>query len=375
MKGLKTLQREISIGHRLVSVSRLAYGLNNTRTLESPQIERIVEIDGEARRNGHNITITLEGPSGRRDVVMAHTGFVYDAKRTILWSEPLPDDDEEAIALVAAAYMRSDSHSSLLFWVGKGCDGLAYCHLITDRIHAEEPVMKAAGGMYYAPHGIPMRLPTDVSEGMLIGVDRVDATLEDGLIIHKPRNVQIVMRNKTLAQAAALPAAPRRRSEFAGGNFGGMYEINNAEELAIAVSEPSEALVLVWSDGDRQETTVLGSSGIAFHQQDDVAIYLEDKIPGPGLWSFVDAKMYGSYSYEGEYDQDLEGSAIPADHAAIERLFGPIEELPREVLEITGEVGDADTLIAQAIASENSEREAEKARKTAAEATRAPSPA
>lgn len=350
MRGIRTTQQDIAIGHRVVSISRIAFSLNKLMTLESPEVERVVEIDEEARSKGYNFQVTLEGQNGRRNVIMTHTGFSRDSGRPILWSEPLPENDDEAIAFVAAAFMRGEGKRSYLFWVGQIGEAYAYCHLITDRHYAEENMILGED-MFYSPNAIPITLPSNIEQGMLIGIDQLNGTAEDGLIVHKPGNVQIVMRNKTLAQAAAIPTIPRNHSSLSYGNFNSMHDVAEQEELALARSEPSEALVLAWKDGDEQHVNVLGSTGIDFYRQDDIEIYVEGHIPGPGLWRFVNAKMLGYTSYEGEYDQDLDGDAIPADREAIRRHFGAIEALNAEIFEITGQELRFEDMIAKAVES------------------------
>lgn len=355
MRGLHTLQREIAPGHRIVIASRLAHGLGKLRTLENPAVERVVEIDEDARRMGHNMRLQLDGPGGTREVIMAHTGFVRDGLREILWSDPLPDDDAEAIALVAAAYMRDDGHGSLLFWTGHVNDGIAYCHLVTDKVWAEE-AMVATGNMYHSSHGIPLRLTGDIPAGSVIGVDRLRAEMVDGLCVHTPANMVTVMTGKTLAEAAAIPIRKPRRSDFGCANFGSMHDVIEAEELAFARNKASEALVVSWMDGDQRQIHVLGSSGIAFFRQDDVGCYIEGHIVGDGLWLFANAEMHGTYDHEGGYDQDLDGDAVPADHAAIERLFGPVGDFAREMVDVIGDPVEADALIAQAVAADEADR-------------------
>jgi len=364
MRGQHTLQREIAVGHRIVSVSRLAYGLNKTRTLEGPSVERVVEVDEDARRLGHAMRLVLEGPEGRREVHMAHTGFRRDPRREILWSDPLPEDDAQAIALVAAAFLRDSGYASLLFWAGPSHDGVSYCHLVTDVVHAEE-AMVATDGMFYSPHGIPMRLPDGVAAGTLIGVDRLRAEMVDGRCIHTPANVVTVMTGVTLAEACAIPVVERRRSDFPVGNFGSMHEVMEAEELAYARNEPSEALVVSWMDGDSRQVHVLGSSGIAFHHQDDIACYVEGHIVGDGLWLIANAEMHGYHDHEGGYDQDLDADAVPADHDAIRRLFGPVAEIAREMVDVIGDPVEADDLIAQAVKADEEDRAATEAARIA----------
>lgn len=360
MMGMHTLQREIAVGHRLVSASRLAYGLNNMRTLENPQVERVVQVDEDARRLGHNMRVTLEGPDGVRDVVMAHTGFVRDGRREILWSDPLPDDDAEAIAMVAAAYMRTNGYRSLLFWTTPAHDGIAYCHLLSDQVHADEPMI-VTSGLAHSSHGIPLLLPEGIAAGSVIGVDRLRGGIVDGRCVHSPLNVVTVMTGRTLAEAAAIPSWKRTRSDWHSGNFGSMHDVNEAEELALARSQPSEALVVSWMDGDDRQVHVLGSSGIAFHHQDDIAAYIEGHIVGDGLWLFANAEMHGYHDHEGGYDQDLDGDAVPADHAAVERLFGPVGDIAREMVDVIGEAIEADELIAQAVSSDIADRAASEA--------------
>lgn len=360
MRGVSTTQRDIEIGHRLVSVARIEIGLNKVQRLADPQIERVTAIDEDARRMGHNMRLTLEGPSGARDIYMAHTGFNEQGPRRVIWSDPLPEDDEVAIALVSAARMATEGRQSILLWIGGIDSGIGYCHQVTDQIHAEDNLV-VDGGYAHTPYGIPVLIPDGIGAGALIGVDRLCAEIVDGRCVHKPANVHVVMGQCTLKQATDMPVARRRRSTFSYGNFGGLSVVTDAEELAQARAEPSEALVVVWMDGDSQQTHVLGTTGIAFHRQDDVAIYLEDKMPGIGLWLFANASMHGSYSHEGEYDQDLDGDAVPADHAAIERLFGPVDEIAREMVEVIGDPVEADELIAQAIKSDADDRAATEA--------------
>ena len=349
MRGMGMRAEELEVGRRWATARRFSHGIDQ-RHPESMGIERIADFDREAVETGGGVRVTLETADGtRRDVVMTRASVETTGGVAVVWTDPLPADDGVALALVAAANTDTSQRRATLLWIGAVEGDIAYCHLVTDDRHAGDRHLSGdAGCMRISGVARAVRFDRPVTARSLVAVTRGRATIETGRCVHAPGSERTVMREASLEDVVAIPTAAARRTDVASGNFSGAEHLDEAEEWAWAASKPSEALVLVVDDDGEDRTIVLGSGGTAFHNQDDAATYLEDKMPGPGLWAFVNAKTHSWEDHEGGWDQEIDGDAVPATIEVMERLVGPEAMVAAEIAGHTGVEADVAALIERA---------------------------
>lgn len=345
MRGMNTTQHDYHVGMRLVTARDRTQGLDGVSRFREMRIETVEDIDREAIGRGHNAVMTLRHGEDTRRVILCYTSIAEDAPMRVVWSDPLPDDDEAALALVAGAYADPASRRAALFWVGAVADQVAYCHLVTDDLHGDQGLQPVGGRMSASAKAIAIGVWNGAARGDLITGLLADATKDKGLTVHRLKGVATVMSGVSLEDAAPPMAERSRRRGFGWSNFMGMDQIEEMEDRAHQATLRSEALVLRWMDGDREQTRVVSSTGLAFHHVDDAECYVEDSIPGVGLWMFENARLGSSVSYEGEHDSWMEGRARPATAQDVASMFGSTDDLDRELIDIMDETeGQATTL-------------------------------
>lgn len=378
MIGNHRLQGEFQPGLRVVSGRGHTYGVGGSRSWEELRVEEVVEVDHDALRRGSNARMTLRHGDEVRSVMLCHTSIADTAIERnpwkTLWTDELPTDDAVAIELVAGALRSSDSRKVILLWIGSVMDdGVAYAHLLLDRVDMDDRQNLAipTSGMAYAPHAIKIMAKDGLENRTLIVATLGRAHEEEGVTVHSISGVRTLMRDVGLKTAAeAVPSASSTKGHYTITNFAGWYEITENEDMAHACTQPSESLVLCWEDGDRQYVKCMGQTGIDFWRNDDPECYAEQSIPGVGLWMWTDVKYHGYRDHEGGYDADMDGDWSPATPSDVERMFGPVEEIAADIREYTGEDesdATAERYIRLAHETELSERQRDEERAAALE--------
>lgn len=347
MVGLSMLQTEYRAGMRIIAGRGRTMGLASADPYAEMRVETVEHVDLDNVARGENARMTLRYGDELRDVLLCRTSIHDDAYapsrwRTI-WTEPLPQDDAAAIALVAGALGAERLRSAILLWIGSVMqDGSAYAHpLIEDARYGEGGYEGhqsiPTSGMAYAPLGIVVQTDVALEGRSLVVAQLKDATEVDGIAIHRIEAPRVIMRDVGLKQAAeAIPIVPRLPGFHASGNFAGWYAICENEERAHALQEDSEALVLCWNEAGRTETKCLAQSGIAFWRNDDPDAYAESSVPGPGLWMWTEVDYRGFTDHEGVYDADMSGKWCPASEEDVERMTGSISAAAEDIVEYTG---------------------------------------
>ena len=368
MKGMAMLAREIVPGHRFVAVRNMTQDLKGRRRWDDLRIETVEAVDSAAVKRGDNARVTLRSGPETREVMVCHTGVADDAIaitgwRTV-WTEPLPADDREALAYVGALLADKGYRDVALLWIGAARGVEAYAHLITDRVHADEP-LAATEGMHYAPTAIGVLATEPLEEGSLVAASMDRAHKTDGRFVLELKHAEVIRRNVSLKDAVGIvPVVPRIGRMTPNGNLASWHDIDERFDEAQARSEPSEALVLAWGEGRELRASCLGKRGIAFWHNDDPEPYAEDGVPGPGLWLWSDVAVRGYVDHEGGHDMDMTGDWTPAKDEDIKRLFGDPSCLDGEISEHCGEDPDgaAQQYMAMAQESDDAERRAEEQR-------------
>lgn len=333
MNGMNKRTAEISAGHRVIAVKGLKVDLNGYYQYDGIRIETVKDIDQNSIQQGHHAIGTLQHGEDVRKVVFLAMGGIseteFPSPWKVMWTEDLPARDDDAIDYFKAVQMKHQQRTALMWVSSIRHDGIAFAHLISDRQYTEDQLTFEDGKMGYGPRPLLIRYDGLIHERALYGIVTKKASFEDGQYIHEVENVHNIMSNVSLLEA--LDRLPGRELKNLCGNLmaAGMLEEN--EDRAYASSKPSEALVAAWKEGNSVCTAVIGSSGIAFWNNDDANCYAESEVPGPGLWLWHDVKWFGYTSHEGEHDATMEGDWSPATDQDIERLWGDRSNLIEEI--------------------------------------------
>lgn len=336
--------RDYHPGQRVVAGRGRSTMLGGGITHQEMRIETVETLDHEAVGRGHNARMTLRHGSELREVLLCNTSIadhqIAASPWTTLWTEPLPESDAAALALVAAV-ASAPYHRTLLLWIGAAMeDDTAYAHVITDRMRTDVDVEEGCcptDGMGYFPHPILVKGEFRFEPRSVVAVTLEDATEREGVAMHSVRDARMLFRNVGLEEGAEALPMRTRRGMFDTGNLAGWYEVDENEERAHAMTEPSEALTLCWSDGGDTQIVCLAKTGIDFWRNDDPEAYARDGVPGHGLWMWGNVRYRGYLDHEGGYDADMSGDWTPATELDLERMAGSVDAVRDDVVEYTGE--------------------------------------
>lgn len=339
MLGMHRTMTEFTPGTRLVSGTTLIKGLDGIRRSAALRIETVESIDAEAVAAGWNARMTLRCGFWTRDVILCQTSIVEEGPWKVAWTDPLPADDAEALALVAGAHMTGDGRRAVLLWVAQISDGVAYCHQLTDDGNSDDRLLSGEG-MRWDASAIVVE-STQLEPNMVVAALHAGAVVRDGRIVHHIIHPAPIMRDTTLARAITIPSP--NLCGYALGNFEGTHRLREAEDRAHASTQRSEALVLRQHGGKPHAlTAILASTGTAFHMQDDAVELLADAPPGDGLWMIADAVFTAWADHEGEWDARIDGTWRPAEQTDLAAMLGSPAAVQDAIADATdGEPEDA----------------------------------
>jgi hypothetical protein len=162
--------------------------------------------------------------------------------------------------------------------------------------------------------------------GALIVAWTGKAHIVDGLPVHTVRHMIDVLACSVERLGTWLPRSLSPVGYYTG-PFLDVHEIEEEELRARLRTQPNEALVLGYLDGDRRQGQLLGTSGITFHNVDDaLSSMFGGGDPDLGLWVAQDATWVG----EGE-DVEIESDMRPATMADVERFGWDAGDIRREI--------------------------------------------
>lgn len=354
MLGRNSVQTDFHVGKRVVAGNGTSSILEGEDDHLNLRVEIVEQIDMDAVGRGENAMMVLRSGDETRNVLLCSTRVIDDldgpsAWRT-MWTDPLPENDGQALAFVRAAHARDarqGRETVLLLWVvAATAGGRGYAHLLTENSDAADASHATGNGLHHSIHALAIEVEDDLESGSLVAGRLKDAYLRDGIIVHKFARCHLIASNLTIEQAANIVPRPAiSKGRFAISNFGGWHQVHNEEEQALARSEPSESLVLGWMEGGRLEVQCLASTGIAFWMNDDPASYAETSIPGPGLWMWRNVRRSGHTDHEGVYDESMEGEWQRATIADVTHMIGSVDDCANEIREYTGEDGDPSLVV------------------------------
>lgn len=340
MIGCHRIAPEFEPGTRVVSARGRRLGPNDEATWEEMRVETVTSVDRDAIGRGHNARMTLVSADGEREVMLGYGGPVAHGGWLTLWTDPLPDDDAAALALVSGAF--GSRGKAALFWIAAANgDGVAYAHQIADMVWADDE-METAGGLHHDPRAVRLRADDALESGTLVVGRLGRATMDDGVVTHVLGNARCVMRDVTLMRAADAFTRPPHVNTLFSGNFASRRDLVDVEREAEARAERSEALVLCWKDGGDHRCMTLAKTGIAFHHEDDPNAYAENSVPGEGLWMWRDVVGCGGYDHEGGYDYELDGDWVPATEADVLDMAGSLDAMASDIRDYTGAPQEAE---------------------------------
>lgn len=350
MLGVHKYQTEFKVGDRIVSAKSLRAGYDykkghETLSYSDIRIETIREIDETSKAMGHNITAKVGHDDKERKVIICRSSIQeYQESNQhpewkVVWTDPLPEDDELALNYVKAVIQNRTTGKTGLFWTRNGGNNVIYAHMLSDsrEFHEEIKVMseyEKENYFSYSCHALLFKTEENLPEKTLFTGIVDKANLENGVMINDLASITILKSNIELDAASQIIADQEEKNP---GNLMPYRKILEIEEVAFVKTLPSEALVLAWNDGERVSATVLGSSGYPFYQNEDPDAYAEETIPGPGLWAWRNVSMHVYRSYEGETDVSMEGDWEVADEKIITSLWGPLSDMDDEIREYTGD--------------------------------------
>lgn len=261
----------------------------------------------------------------------------------VMWSMPIPEaTDEELRRLVAATAGVGGSH-------GRDKPWLLHVQSTTEGMACALPVLpvadeRSAGKLYTEDDDLPeyvvgnaaiwahmVRIERTAEDwalrpGALVVMWPGKARIVDGLPLHKARHLIDIMTCSVERLGAWLPKSLSPASYYSG-PFVDVAEIEEEEERARLRTQPNQALVYGYVDGDQRGGTMLGTSGITFHHADDLMTNLfgmDD--PELGLWVADDAVWTGS----GE-DVEIQSDMRPATMEDLQRFGWDAEDLHGEI--------------------------------------------
>jgi len=266
----------------------------------------------------------------------------------VVWTIPVPEaTDEELRRLVTGAVglaRRSSSDKPLLLHVQSVHEGLAYALPVLPKgddrniasIHPREEGIPdyVVGNAAIWAHMLRIERKDDdwgLRPGALIVAWTGKAHVVDGLPVHTVQYMIDVLACSVERLGQWLPQSLSPLGYYSG-PFHDIHEIEEEELRARLRTEPDEALVLGYMDGDRRAGMLLGTSGITFHHADDpLASMFGGGEPPLGLWLAEDTRWTG----EGE-DVEIESDLRPATMADVERFGWDADDIRTE---IAGDVG------------------------------------
>jgi hypothetical protein len=266
----------------------------------------------------------------------------------VVWTIPVPEaTDEELRRLVTGAIGLARSHGSdkpLLLHVQSVHEGVAYALPVLPKGDDRN-----IGSICPRDEGIPdyvvgnaaiwahmLRIERKADDwalrpGALVVAWTGKAHVADGLPVHTVRYMIDVLACSVERLGQWLPQSLSPVGYYSG-PFHDVHEIEEEELRARLRTEPDEALVLGYMDGDRRAGMLLGRSGITFHHADDaLASMFGSDDPPLGLWVAEDTKWAG----EGE-DVQIDFDLRPADMADVERFGWDADDIR---IEIAGDHG------------------------------------
>lgn len=344
MIGMNRHQRAFQVGTRVVSARDRRTGLDDGASFGEMRVETVVDLDLDVVAAGNNARMVLAHAGGTREVRLGYTSIHEEGPWRVVWTDPLPDDDQAALRIVGDLLgLNGGYRRTVLLWIAMREDEISYAHQLWDHDEVTEHagIPQPVGPFRMSSAPIRIRGLNEMGPGDLIACLHHDAMLENHLYEH------IVKNPRTIAYAATpadIPAAlpwqrhVRNRNTIGKGDLAGPHAFEEAEDLAWARTQPSEALVAAWEDetaaGRKSvNVSVIDRSGIAFHNNDDPEAYLEHTVPGPGLWKFENARMHSWRSHEGEYDSDIEGDWRPANEQDVLATHRDLTDAGREIVE------------------------------------------
>jgi hypothetical protein len=346
MKGMHLSQRDYRVGQRVVAARDRRTDLTGTAEYGAMRVETVESIDEDARRMGYNARMELRHADEVRTVLLCGTSIHDDAiERTpwrTIWSEPLPDRDEAATAFAGAVTGTDGYRDVALAWVGcVTADGIAYVHLLTDDRRRDVEVgdvVETPGALSYGARAIAMRFPSEPKARSVVAARLHQAVYEHGLFVHHAASVTEILHDIALdAAAGAFPVLDRRPGTMGTSNLVGWHRIDEDEERAHAMTEPSEALTLCWNDGADDQVKCLAKTGIDFWRNDDPEAYARDAVPGPGLWMWRNVRYRGYRDHEGGYDADMDGDWQPATEDDVVAMVGTLSAAESDILHYVDE--------------------------------------
>ena len=261
----------------------------------------------------------------------------------VLWSMPLPEaTDEELRRLVVGAtgvYGGGSRDKPLLLHVQSVTDTIAFALPVLPTgdersvgsiyIHEARRPDYVVGNAAISSHMVRIDRGDDqwtLRPGALIVMWPGKAMIVDGLPLHSVKHMIDVMRCSIERLGVWLPKSLSPVG-YHSGPFHDVLEIEEEEERAHLRTQPNQALVFGYLDGDGRGGLSLGTSGITFHHSDDLMtdIFGMDD-PELGLWVADDAKWTGS----GE-DVEIESDMRPATAEDIARFGWDEDGIRREI--------------------------------------------
>lgn len=321
------------------------------------------------------VTVAARGPAGLAlesgGVPLGTYGIAHDTLVTTapgqrplqaVWTEPLPNAPDAAAAAYGVA-LACAGDRALLLHVTAVAGGVATADLVLPADLADSPdgtfgdddpwkTTVVGSAAFWDP---PLRLdlagavpgrvsvfggarpaaPTrlavdDVVPGDLLVTAGFGARWEDGAAILVPHAPVRLARLDRAGVGAFMP----RPDPEAPGRFPGAtpYAVLDASDLAYEYTRPNERLCLWSEDVDgRRRVAGIAATGAAFHNVDEVDLYLEGEELHPGLWVFENARWQVWTDHEGGHESELDGSWRPAVPEDLARFGLAPEEARTEI--------------------------------------------